>query len=234
MLSEAYSYADFQTRIAATRAFVLTVLGKAAADRDKLRATCERADRRLVRPDAPQYFGFDSAFGDPEFLPVLVGEVDRIDLPDGVGTRLAMKSGFTTETMPVVRRFRARQQIALPFGWALADAEAAVLDALQLQGIVFEKLAEPRRVVVQQFAVTNKRKPGRPYQGHQELQLSGTWQPEATIELPAGTTWIPGGSRGREWRRSCWSRRARIRCRPGTTWRRGRPIRIRCCVLRQP
>ena len=48
----------------------------------------------------------------------------------------------------------------------------------------------PRTARASTFAVTGKRKPKRPFQGHQELVLQGTWQEATSCELPAGTLWI--------------------------------------------
>jgi hypothetical protein len=187
ILAEAYSYADFRTRIAATRAFVLEVLRAAAADAAAVRSACALADRRLTEPDGPRWFGFDTTFAEPELLPVLVGEVLREDHPSGRGRRLVRKGDGVPETMPVYRRFRSRQQIALPAAWALRDPPPEVLEVLAVHGVQHERLAAPLRLPARVFAVTQKRKPKRPYQGHQELVLQGNWQPEAMAELPAGT-----------------------------------------------
>lgn len=48
ILSEAYSYADFRTRIAVTRAFVVEILGLAAERGAALPALCRRADEETV------------------------------------------------------------------------------------------------------------------------------------------------------------------------------------------
>jgi hypothetical protein len=190
ILSEAYSNCDFQTRIAATRAFVLAVLDAAAVRCNAVRDACAIADRRLVQPDAPVFFGFDTHFGDPETLPVLIGDCDKVELPDGLGKRLVAKAEYRTETMPVFRRFRSLRQIELPSGWAIAQPPAPVQELLALHGVRCEVLAAPRSVLASTFAVTNKRKPKRPFQKHQELVLDGEWGAPARIELPAGSLWI--------------------------------------------
>ena len=118
---------------------------------------------------------------------MLVGEVERLELPDDGGTRLQRKGDGRPEKMPVVRSFRARQQHVLPAAWAVQGPSHDTRELLQRHGIEFEAIAEPRRVAVQQFLVTKKRKPKRPYQGHQELVLDGAWQPAAFVQLPLGT-----------------------------------------------
>jgi hypothetical protein len=187
ILSEAYSYCDFATRIAATRAFVLTILHSMAVRAADVRQTCSAADQRLVAPEAPAWFGFDTAFGDPEQLPVLLGEVDTVPPSDGGTQRFVRKGDGKPETMPVLRSFRARQQRVLPLAWAIQAPTPEVLSLLQRHGIQFTRAESKDPVVAERFAVTQKKKPKRPYQGHQELVLVGAWQPAQETTLPAGT-----------------------------------------------
>jgi len=189
VLSEAYSYCDFQSRIAATRAFVLAVVAALCKRADEVRAACALADRRLTAPDAPVYLGTGAIFAEPEQLPVLVGAVDKQEIA-GLGTRLIRKGDGTPEPMPVFRRFRAQQTIALPVAWALLAPSAAVVDLLAAHGVHTERLAVTTKASAQQFAVTAKRKPKRPYQGHQELELQGQWADATAVELPAGTVLV--------------------------------------------
>ena len=186
ILSEAYSYCDFATRIAATRAFVLCLLDGLARSADQVLGTCAAADRRLVKPAQPVSFGFDTTYGEVEKLPVLVGEADRIEAT-GEGThRFVRKGDGVPETMPVCRSFRAQKQLALPQAWAIAEPTPEVVERLRRHGIQFQQLDAGRSVIAERFAVTAKRKPKRPYQGHQELMLDGQWQPSAPVELGKG------------------------------------------------
>lgn len=185
ILSEAYSYADFPTRIAATRAFVLELLHGLAAHETELLATMANADRAL-ESGAATAFGFATRFAPPESLEVLVGQVNRVE-QDGAPPRFVQMPGATPERMPVCRAFVATEHLDLPGAWAILDPSADVLDRLQRHGIAVQRLAAATKVTAARFAVTAKKKPKRPFQGHQELVLDGAWQPAAAIELPAGT-----------------------------------------------
>lgn len=194
ILSETYSYADFKTRIAASRAFVLTLLEQMIAHKQEALKAMADADQRLVAPRAdapPIYFGSDTAFADPEQLPVLVGKVDRIPGKDGAPLRFARVAESTAETLPVVRRFRARRQQMLPQAWAITAPTPPVITLLQAHGVQFQAIEAPRTVTAQQFEVTKKRKPKRPFQGHQELVLEGVWLPAKEQKLALGTIIIP-------------------------------------------
>lgn len=194
ILSEAYSYADFKTRIAATRAFVLTLLEQMVANLDEAGQVMRQSEQRIERAatnGAPVYFGSNTSFADPELLPILVGKVERKRGKDGAPTRFVRLDEVTEEMLPVARRFRARRQEALPKAWAITAPTPEVVARLQWHGITFQALKEPQDWTMQQFEVTKKRKPKRPFQGHQELVLEGKWLAPKRSELPLGTIIIP-------------------------------------------
>jgi hypothetical protein len=182
-LGEAYSYCDFATRIAACRAYVLCLLSALAERREEVVRVCAEADARLA--GAPQQFGFDTVFGEPESLEVLVGEVDRIE-QEGQPPLLVRKGDGVPERMPVVRSFRARKHRELPQAWAIPAPSAPVLDRLRWHGVSFETLDAPREVRVRRFAIGSQRRPRRPFQGHQEVELQGEWREAESVGLPRG------------------------------------------------
>jgi hypothetical protein len=186
VLSEAYSYADFATRIAATRAFVLELLRSLVARGDAVRRATAAADAAAVA-GAPLWLPFDTTFGLAETLPVLVGEVQQVAAQGDLPVRFVRQGEGRPESMPVFRSFVARSHRRLPAAWAVLTPSDALRDRLELHGIASEVLAAPRQVSAQRFVVTQKKKPKRPFQGHQELVLAGHWQPAADHELPAGT-----------------------------------------------
>ncbi len=190
ILSEAYSNAEFASRIASTRAFTLSCLASAAARKDEILATTNAADALLSERAQPISFGYGTTFQQPIVQPVLVGDCDRIQLPDGLGVRLARKPGARVEVMPVFRGFVSTQHIELPEAWAIPSPPPEVLSALAAHGVRFERLAEARNATAAEFLVTKKRKPKRPFQGHQELQIDGAYGQPTERMLPAGTAWI--------------------------------------------
>ena len=194
ILSEAYSYADFRTRIAATRAFVLVLLQQLVAHREQVLQVTADADRRLQAGE-PAWLGFDTSFGPAERLPVLVGEVDKIEATGEQPVRYVRKGDGTPETMPVLRSFRARQHRQLPAAWAIPMPSPEVVQRLQWHGIEFRAVEAASVVTAERFAVTSKKKPKRPYQGHQELLLEGSWQTAEEVTLPLGTIVVSGRQR---------------------------------------
>jgi hypothetical protein len=193
VLSEAYSYDGFRERVAATHAFVLGVLRALVARRADVLAAAAAADARLAAE--PVAFGYASTFAPAERLPVLVGDVDEIAGDAGRPTRRVRKGTAVAEEMPVARAFVATATRPLPHAWAVLAPSADALDRLRQHGVEHEVLAAPRAVRAERFAVSAKKKPKRPYQGHQELVLAGTWQEPADVELPTGTVLVPARQR---------------------------------------
>jgi hypothetical protein len=195
ILSEAYSYADFKTRIEATRAFVLTLLESMVANKDAALATMATADRRASSNNNALYLGTDTKFGSPEQIDILVGKVERAGGKDGKPLRFTRVNESTKEQLPVVRRFRSAKQSRLPNAWAITAPTPEVVQRLQWHGIHFRTAKAAQTSTTRQFEVSKKRKPKRPYQGHQELVLEGEWLTATRKELPIGTIIIPANQR---------------------------------------
>ncbi|MCA8947863.1 MAG: hypothetical protein KDE27_00070, partial [Planctomycetes bacterium] len=194
ILSEAYSYCDFETRIAATHAFVVTTLRTLVERRVNVLGACRAADMRPAMVKERPWFGYDTVFGPPEQLDILVGEVDRVEDPDG-NVRFVRKGDGSPERMPVLRAFKARTQRKLPNAWAVLQPSKAVIELLGRHGIEFETLTAAQAAYAERFRVSKKKKPKRPFQGHQELVLEGTWDASSKLELPAGTLLVKSRQR---------------------------------------
>ena len=195
VLSEAYSYDDFATRIAATRTFVLGLLHALVAQREPVLAACATADRLVTAPELQVWFGSETTFAPAVVEAVQQSEVERVEADGARPMHFVRRAPTGSERMPVVRAFRAERWRVLPQGWALPDPEPDVLDRLVSHGVEHHRLAAPTRVQARTFVVERRRKPKRPYQGHQELVLEGAWQPAAMFELPAGTLVVPARQR---------------------------------------
>jgi hypothetical protein len=184
VLSEAYSYADFQTRVRATRAFVLEVITASVKHANRIRTICNAADAR-VREGAGIQLGFDSELVEGTQAEVLVGNVETVELPDDLGRRLVALPEFTSEKMLVRDAFRSKQRITLPWAWAIPTPSHAELDVLLAHGIDVRRLRAPATVAANEFVPEEVRKARRPFQGHLEISLRGEWK-ATERELPAG------------------------------------------------
>lgn len=192
VLSEAYSYVDFPTRIQSTRAFVLEVLGAAVRHRDTIIQVCADADASVTAGDWS--FGFDSHLGAAVEETVLVGTIEELVLPEDFGTRRMWTNQITPTQMPVRRGFASDQQVGTPKAWLLPDPSARVIELLELHGVVFNKTHSEETLRVEFFVPSAVHREDNLFQGHHELSLEGSWQ-QADRILPAGSLYIPGDQR---------------------------------------
>lgn len=188
VLSEAYSYVDFPTRIAATRAFVLTVLEQAVAQENQIRNLLATADAQTTA--GTWRFGYDSALGEASPHDILVGSVDEIPLPDDLGVRRVAREDYRATSMPTRLEFVSRQQKAPPRGWILGKASPEMRDLLVLHGIHTETWTGQEKGQREVFALSSCSREAVEFQGHFELQLEGVWV-AAQDSLPADCLWIP-------------------------------------------
>lgn len=193
LLSESYAYEDFRTRIRATKAFVLEILGLAAERGPELLDLCRRLDAetaalgargQLVQATAVELV----ARGGAE--PLLLRGVDlRRDPVTGADVRVASGPRTVVEVPCFVRFAPARARVA-PRAYLVAPEAAAALATLRLHGLHVERLCAPVTREVEVHRVRAARRAGRPFQGHHER--SADW--DVSVErrtLPAGAWRVP-------------------------------------------
>ncbi len=187
LLSEAFSYQPFETRVVVTRAFVIEIWRAVTKHRVAIRAACDAADKRLVEPTEPAVLGFDATYGPAERLDVLRGSLTRKTIK-GLGVRYMSGDTFTAEEMDVFRSFVAKETLPLPArGWIVsAEAAKAVTPLLELHGIQFKTLDAKSTRTVTAFKIDGIVKATRLFQDHLELELEGTWLPAREIEASPG------------------------------------------------
>jgi hypothetical protein len=191
VLSEAFSYASFEQRIEVTRAFTLEVLGSCVRRRAQLVELCAGADARLVAQPGAVTFGHDSELVAGTAMTILMGEVERVELEGGLVRRVALPT-TRAEEMLVRVAFESGAREPLPAGWLLRaeDAGPEVLAAIRRHGVWVARTTAAADLEVGVFDVSAVHRASRPFQGHAEVRLEGTWR-AATMALPAGTLFVP-------------------------------------------
>jgi Zinc carboxypeptidase len=193
VLSEAYSHADFKTRVTVTHDFVLEVLQYAAAHADEIREIIREADRQttmegagaLPRPDLAVDYEPASRGTEPVALEVMRSTGDT------VRGRPRMEGTGTTRTvnLEIRDRFTAKAKRALPAGYYLSASLRAITDLLRLHGIAVEQLDADWRDTVQVFRIQKLDWATREFQGHHQLTVTGDYATDQRTE-PAGTFFI--------------------------------------------
>ena len=194
ILSEAYSYVDFETRIAVTRAFVVEILNLVAERGSVLRRVCADADREVVRSvrngSLKQHIAAEMVDrGRPET--VLLGAFeDRPDPQSGEVQRFV--TGVAGEVqIPCLVKFRATETRRAPKTWWLPPESRELAERLVFHGIVVQRLDAPQQHLVQTWTLLETKTAERLFQGHYER--SAEWETSVQMrEIPAGSWVVPG------------------------------------------
>ncbi len=197
LLSEAYSYLDFQARVEVTRAFVLEALTLAVRDRERLRALTTEADRRM-REDPRLVLPVEARLAPGREFELRLGTVREVELDLGDGTRGRRRIATgEVRTVPALAevRFAAGREVelglALDGGWAIARPSPGLLRALTLHGV--EHRITATELVVDDSAVfrlSDAPRARRPFQGHLERRFQGVYE-AAVVTLPQGACIVP-------------------------------------------
>jgi hypothetical protein len=199
ILSEAYSYLDFKGRVDVTEKFVEEIYKSVLANARQIMTLTAQADRVFTAPVGarPVELGVDFEIGTlQDKVEILVSDVTK---------QLNPKSGKEMSVMapmavPVMMKdygiFVATRSVAMPKGWVipktLVDSPrlAAALDRLRWHGIKMQEFANDQQLAVERFSIAEITKAPRPFQGHQEARLKGTFD-RIQLSVPAGSYFIP-------------------------------------------
>jgi hypothetical protein len=193
ILSEAYSHADFRTRVAATHDFVVEVLGYAAEHADRIRAIEREADRRttlegrgdLERPALA--IGFEPASRGVE--PVILRRMRAAGQTPSGRRRLEPTDAYDTLSLPIYDRFSATRTATLPGGYFLPPAEGETAALLRLHGIQVQQLTMPWTGNAAVLEIDSLSWAENPFQGHHLLAVEGAWTADR-VALPAGAYYV--------------------------------------------
>ncbi|HTT68113.1 MAG TPA: M14 family metallopeptidase [Gemmatimonadales bacterium] len=195
ILSEAYSHADFRTRVRVTHDLLVAILEYAAAHADEMRRLEREADRAttlegagaLPRPDLAVQYTMVARDTEPVVLEVLQATGDTT--PRG-RPRLAPTGQYRTVRIPVRDRFVDSVSRPLPAGYFLPPGAGEVPRLLRLHGIRVERLAADWADTVETLAIDQLTwQPGE-FQGHHLLAVTGHYR-RAARTVPAGTLFVP-------------------------------------------
>lgn len=204
LLSEAYSYLTFEDRIKATDYFLEEALGFASANAVRIIRTTQAADAASI---AGKTQSVRSRFHKGGELNILMGEVEEVRHPYSGQVMLLRKNVVTPEVMTDFSTFESAVDETAPAEYFIpptliagttpqitrqnAQLMGALADKLTAHGIRFTRLAQPRTVRAEQFAITANTQAERPFQNHRMRTLEGKWNDGAEMTLPAGTIAVP-------------------------------------------
>jgi len=197
LLSEAYSYLDFEQRVAVTHAFVLEAVHVAVRDRARLRRILAEADQRVLA-EARLPVAVDAALEPGRVVPLRLGSVTEHEVElegDARGTRRAATDAVrTVEALAQVRFVATRDaglDLDLDGGWVLPRPSDEQLRVLAAHGLEVRRSKSARRYEhAQVFVFEAAPRAKRTFQGHLERVFRGAYEARA-VEVPAGAALVP-------------------------------------------
>jgi hypothetical protein len=199
ILSEAYSYLDFKGRVEVTEDFVEEIWRSAAANAKQIMTLTAQADRVFTAPTTakPVELGVDFEIRAlPEKVEIVVGDVTKVPNPRSGREMLAMAPLAAPVMMKDYGTFAAVRSVTLPRGWLIpknsADSArlAAAIERLRWHGVQIREVGADAQLAVERFSITDMTKAPKPFQGHQEARLKGTFD-RAQLTVQAGSLYIP-------------------------------------------
>lgn len=186
ILGEAYSYATFEDRVKATRWFVDEILDWAVLDADRIRATVAASDASVVGQQLPTRATFAAA---DTMSTIMMGEVDEERNPWSGQVMLRRRDVVIPTQMREYGTFAATHEETVPSTYFVPAEVASALDRLAAHGVSTTPLDQPLTRQVEVFAIDSTAVSPRPFQGHNEVELFGSW---TSVErtLPAGTVQV--------------------------------------------
>ncbi len=186
ILSEAFAYASFEDRIAATLYFVQETVDWAEAHAGEIRAAVEIAE---TRPLVGTQLSVRNriTLTHPEPVDILMGAIETRYNAAGrpYNNRLDV---LTPTPMWEYGSFESTEDETVPAAYIIPPVQQLqpVLDRLESHGVPMRTLDASRTMVVESFRIDSTSVAAQPFQGVNERTLWGAWV-EGEQEIPART-----------------------------------------------
>ncbi len=186
ILSEAFAYASFEDRIAATLYFVQETVDWAEAHASEIRAVVEIAE---TRPLVGTQLSVRNriALTHPEPVDILMGAVET--RYNAAGRPYNHRLDVLTPTpMWEYGSFESTEDETVPAAYIIPPVQQLqpVLDRLESHGVPMRTLDASRTMIVESFRIDSTSVAAQPFQGVNERTLWGAWV-EGEQEIPART-----------------------------------------------
>jgi hypothetical protein len=193
ILSEAYSYLSFKRRIEVTGQFVEEILKYVDAHRAEIVALTRSLDEDWVkRAEGPAelLLGVEYKLRPlPKPVPILVGEVKHeVNPRNQRPMTVAIEDSYKAELMEDYAMFAPTRSVPMARAYVLSNDPAfePVVAKIRQHGIRVEELIAPLTTEVTSFVVGTISRSSKPFQGHNEVKLTGRYTTES-VTLPTGT-----------------------------------------------
>lgn len=182
ILSEAYAYATFEERVYSTRRFVEEILNWAWESGPAIRAAIAAADASSVGMSLPLRAVPEGA---TTMSDILMGEVIEERHPYTGQTILRRQDVINPVQMREYGTFQGTDIETVPTEYLIPMEVATAIDRMLGHGIEMEEVPAGTSVAGQVFRIDSMSVAPRPFQGHNEREIFGSWQ-AGTVTLAQG------------------------------------------------
>ena len=190
LISEAYAYAPFEARVAATLRFVEESLAFAHAHAERIVALIAEAD---ATPVAGRVLATRAVVRrSPEPVEILLGRTEELPHPE-TGEPMRRRLDVVAPTlMDEYVAFEAAENGSetAPASYYVPADLTPVVDLLAAHGVDTVSLEADTTVSAEQFVVGGTSLSERPFEGHYERTVEGVWE-AVERTLAAGTLVVP-------------------------------------------
>jgi hypothetical protein len=198
ILDENYSYAEFKTRVLASRGFVAAILSYTAKNIAAMAEMTRRADRETAAGFAGVPFVlefkleklFDLTLKSYEFIKEEIRPEDRGKYPPWVGDFIMKKTDTPRDyRLPYMSLAVPTRSLPLPAGYILSPFQSEALANLKRHGIRVERILEGFVAEAENFKIASVELDKNLFQGHVLNTVKGAYE-KAEVEVPAGSYYI--------------------------------------------
>jgi hypothetical protein len=195
ILSEAYSYLDFRSRVDVTDKFVRSILEFVAAHSAEVVNFTRDADSRARTTGytAGNETGFGLSFElkrSQSPVEILVGSVTREVDPRTNRPRLKATTDARAVSMKEYGEFQATRRVKAPAAYLLMPEQQDAVKLIRAHGIVVEVLRKRATLNVERYIIKGVKRAERAFQGHKESRVTASTE-TAKEEFAAGSFIIP-------------------------------------------
>ncbi|WP_422929811.1 M14 family metallopeptidase [Singulisphaera sp. PoT] len=185
ILTEAYAYASYADRIAATLDFVRCTLEYATRHRAEIQPMLAQARAKTIASgEDPRGDDLVAIRSQPHAFPesvIVPGFVE--EQRDGKASPTATPRDYRVS---LVQDFRASATVRRPYAYLIPSAHRNVIDTLRAHGIRLERLGDEADLEVERYRVDSSTKSTRLFEGHNTMDVAVTAR--AQVEhVPSGT-----------------------------------------------
>lgn len=188
ILSEAYSNADFRSRVSVTYNFLVEILRHASEQRATIKTLTLAAERH--RPDS---VAVRAELAPPTMQDVIAEITERADDGSGGFARRRRTGVFRTIRMPVFDRFVATRKEVVPSAYLIPPQHGHVAALLRAHGVEVRRLKAEWRGEGEAFRVDSLAA-GPLFEGHRGVVAEGSWR-SREVAVTAGWYLVPTDQR---------------------------------------